>query len=301
MDRKPFENILPKDFECKNDPPRPDEGCPALSMFMGGIVNDSETGEWTCPYCYSVVQIDQDTEDELFDDDEEEGEAFEQENDFVAEGDKLIQQTDEERARIRRERWLELTVFKLGGINPKFAAFIDSNRYYLIDELRVRETSGEPAFSGTLILPKLIAIAVFRYGKPVPDTHLKTIGTTRNAIRPMITTLLETTDAEPMNQFEEKVFYVGGAAGVKRSILAVMVEQYDSAGRPPNKVRDETTRAAAWIYIQGKTSNIKGLTKTKLKKIPGVKKNALDRAIDSFEQFLANRNKPVEVVESIDD
>lgn len=301
MEQNPFESIVGKDFDCKNDPPRTDAECPALSMYMGGIELDSETGEWVCPYCYSVVQIEEDTDDDLFDDDDEEGETFENEVEFVAEGDKLIEQTDEERARIRRQRRLEEIIFKLGGVNNKLAAFIDNNMYYIIDELRVRESAGEPAFSGTLLTPKLVAIIKHRYPNPIPNSHIQLLGVSMNQIREMLDALEETDDSEPMNRFAEKIFYVGGAVGVDRNILSVMLEQHEKAGRPPNKVKDETTRAAAWIYIKAKASNIKGLTKTKLKSVPGVKKNALDRAIDSYEQFLANGNKPVEIVESIDD
>ena len=75
----------------KNDPPRPDSGCPALSNIMGGIeLSDSETGEWLCPLCYSVVHIEQDDGDQMFDDDEDDGEAFENDSTFTSEGDRLI-------------------------------------------------------------------------------------------------------------------------------------------------------------------------------------------------------------------
>ena len=301
MERKPFETILGTYFECKDDPPQPESGCPALSNFMGGIELDSETGEWVCPLCYSVVQVEQDDGDQMFDDDEDDGEAFENDGTFTAEGDRLVRFTEEEDKRIQRVRQVEQAVFKLGGINNRFAAYLEENTYYIVDEVRVRESANEPAFSGKLLLPKLIAVALHRSKLPLPEVHMRQAGINPAMVRPMVRALEAVAPSEDYNPFSNQVQYVGNGIGISTPILKVMIEQYEQLGSPPNRVADPATRAAAWIYLKSKDSGIKGVTKTKLKKVPGVKSNALDRAIDSYAQFLENRNKPVEVVSEIDD
>ena len=75
-----------------------------LVNITGGIELDSETGEWLCPLCYSVVHIEQDDGDQMFDDDEDDGEVFENDSTFTSEGDRLITFTKEERLRIA-ELW----------------------------------------------------------------------------------------------------------------------------------------------------------------------------------------------------
>lgn len=301
MERKPFENILGPHFDCKDDPPQADSGCPALSNIMGGIELDSETGEWLCPLCYSVVHIEQDDEDQMFDDDEDDGEAFENDSTFTAEGDRLITFTEEERLRITRVRQVESAIFKLSGINNKFAQYLEENTYYIVDEVRVREAANEPAFSGKLVLPKILAIAKHRSNLPLPDSEMRLIGVNPSLVRPMIKALQDVSQSENYDPFSNQLYYIGNAIGISNPILKVLIEQHEQVGRPPNRVPDPATRAAAWIYLKAKQTGIKGVTKTKLKSVPGVKKNALDRAIDSYDQFLENGNKPVEVVSEIDD
>ena len=97
------------------------------------------------------------------------------------------------------------------------------------------------------------------------------------------------------------MYYIGNAIGISTTVISIMFEQYEIAGSPPNMVPDTTTRAAAWIYLKAKQTRSREVTKAKLKSVPGVKKNALDRAIHSYDQFLENGNKPVEVVSEIDD
>lgn len=301
MERRPFETILGKYFECMDDPPQPDSGCPALSNYMGGIGLDNESGEWVCPLCFSVVQVEQDDGDQMFDDDEDDGEAFENDGTFTAEGDRLITYTEEEQKRVERVRQVEKAVFKLGGINNRFAAYLEENMYYIVDEVRVREAASEPAFSGKLLLPKIIAVALHRSKLPLPEAHMRQAGINPALVRPMLKALSDISPSEDYNPFSNQVQYIGNGIGISTPILKVMIEQYEQVGSPPNRVADIATRAAAWIYIKSKDSGIKGVTKSKLKKVPGVKSNALDRAIESYEQVLENRNKPVEVVSEIDD
>ena len=267
---------------------------------MGGISLNNETGEWVCPLCYSIVKQESGEDDDLFDDDEDEEEAFDNDEVFVAEGDKLIQQTSEEKALITRRATVENIVFKLAGINNKLASYMDKNIFYIVDQVRFRELSGDPAFSGKVVLPKILAVALHESKIPLSDKGIRTIGGNPNKVRAIMKSL-ETTVEDPGSTMSKKMLYVGKAVGMSEAIIEIMIEQYATAGQPPNRVSDEYTRAAAWLYLKSKQANIKGITKTKLKLVPGVKKNALDRAVESYKLFLENGNKPVEGVDTTDD
>ena len=58
-----------------------------------GPVFDDTTGEWSCPLCYALVGRDNEEGEELFDDDEEA--AFDNDEDYTAEGDRIQDQTEE--------------------------------------------------------------------------------------------------------------------------------------------------------------------------------------------------------------
>lgn len=268
---------------------------------MGGISFDDETGAWTCPLCFKIVKQETGDDDDLFDDDEDEEEAFDNDEDYTAEGDTHVQQTPEEKAQINRIATIENAVFKLSGINNKLARYMDKNIYFIVEQTRFREINQDPSFGGKNILPKVLAIAIFYSKILVPDEHIKMLGVNPTTIRYMIKSLKTSQEFAPESEFSDKMKYVGNAVGISSAVIEIMIEQYETVGSPPNQVGDEYTRAAAWIYIKAKQSGIKGITKIKLKNIPGVKKNALDRAVESFNKFLENRNKPVEVVDTIDD
>jgi hypothetical protein len=58
--------------------------------------------------------------------------------------------------------------------------------------------------------------------------------------------------------------------------------------------------AATTTGVKTKDLGLK-VTKNKLKAVGGVKKNAFDRAVESYEKTIANRNKGDEGVELLDD
>ena len=303
LEPNPFENIVGKYFECQDEPPHGDSQCPALSMYMGGLVLNDVSGMWTCPLCYMSVGSEPDETDQMFDDDEDEGDAFEEVTQFVAEGaDKLfVTFTDEQQAVVSRLTKIEEAIFKIGYINTKFAKYLETNQYYIVQEVRAKEISGEPLFQTKLLMPKILAVALHRYQGTVPDTHLKVLTNSPRSVRMIVKTLKTLEDNQDSNPLAEKIYYVGNSVGISNPILSVMFQQFERKGSPPNAVADQTTRAAAWIYLQARIANIKGITKTKLKSVPGVRSNALDRAVDSYQVFLANGNIQAEIVMETDD
>jgi len=292
----PFADIAGIDFECQGNPPRAIASCPATSFTMGGLQFDDESGEWTCPLCYAMVGRDAADEDTLFDDDEDEGDAFDNDEDFIAEGDRTVTFTDEERLRITRDNSIERMVSRLSPVVPKFAIYMERNRYALVDQLRMLEEQGEPNFAGRYVAPKLIALAIHESKTPLDDSQLKLAGVSPTRVRSLLDTLSTlSANSSSRSPMVEKLYYVGNGLGINDQLIEVMVEQLAEAGPLPNRERDETTKAAAWIYIQSKNAGLR-VTKKALKDIPGVRKNSLDRAIDSYNETLRNRNKAAESV-----
>lgn len=294
----PYANIIGK-VECGNDPPAQPEECPAQSDFMGGISPNNDTGEWLCPKCFAILHIDEEGEDEMFDDDDDEGDAFDNDEEYIAEAERVIvTMSDEERSRLRRYRALEELSATLSPINMKLAVFLERERYFIVDELRLRESSGEEGFRGnTNLKEKILAIAIHKSKTVMVDSELRRLGINPNLVRRSLRILEVLSPNEGVNSFDNKVKYVAKAVGISDTVASVMIEQFEEAGSPGNREGDETTRAAAWIKVMAKSSGVK-VTKKALLSVRGVKRNALDRAIESYEFFLLNRNK---AEESVDD
>lgn len=288
------------DFSCLKEPPLSPDKCPGSSFTQGGPRLDNEIGEWYCPTCGVVFDTDEAPEDEFFDDDEDE--AFDNDEEFVAEGDRLVRQTPEEKARVDRYNALNSLSADLGPINLKLSVYMEANATMIIDSLRELELGGEPAFVETRLLrPKVLAIALFmtkrrldaetyrilKVNQRIVDTMLRAL----NSLRP------SSDKADPMS---DNIRFVGNTINLSPGVITIVIEQYQEAGRPPNRETDWRTRAAAWIYLMTKDLGLK-VTKAKLKAVGGVKKNAFDRAVASYERNIANRNKDDEGVELLDD
>ena len=66
-----------------------------------------------------------DNEEDELDDDEEA--AFDNDEDYTAEGERIQDQTDEERIRVTRYRAIDAIIDTLGGINPSSQDTLASN------------------------------------------------------------------------------------------------------------------------------------------------------------------------------
>lgn len=304
MDTNQYESIVGRYFDCKNDPPLPSRSCPVKTKLPGysGPVLDDFTGEWTCPLCLAIVKVDNDEDSEMYDDDEDE--AFDNDEDFTAEGDRIQDQTDEMKIRVTRLRAIEELVVKVLPINERFARYLSLNQYSIVDTLRILEEAAETGFelgAGKPVAPKIIALTSHQSGLMLTPTQLRMIGLREASITQRLRVLksLQHNDSAA-NPFVQKIHFIGKSIGLSSVVLDILVEQYEEIAPIPNREPDESTKAAAWIYLKGKEANLKGITKKKLKNIPSVKTNALDRAIESYKVNLQNRIKPVEGVATID-
>jgi len=295
----PFEDIVGADFSCLKEPPLSPDKCPGSSFTQGGPRLDDEIGEWYCPTCGAVFDTDEAPEDEFFDDDEDE--AFDNDEEFVAEGDRLIRQTPEEKARVDRYNALNSLSADLGPINLRLSMYMEANATMIIDTLRELELGKEPAFGGRLLKPKVLAVSLFMTKRRLDAETYRIIKVNQRTVDIMLRalTLLRPSvgDSDPMS---ENIRFVGNTLNLPPGIITIVTEQYEEAGRPPNRETDWRTRAAAWIYLMTKDIGLQ-VTKAKLKAVGGVKKNAFDRAVESYEVSMANRNKDDEGVELLDD
>jgi len=287
------------DFTCLKEPPLSPDKCPGSSFTQGGPQLDNEIGEWYCPACGVVFDTDEAPEDEFFDDDEDE--AFDNDEEFVAEGDRLIRQTPEEKARVDRYNALNSLSADLGPINLRLSMYMEANATMIIDTLRELELGGEPAFEVRLLKPKVLAVSLFMTKRRLDAETYRIIKVNQRTVDTMLRALtLLRPSAGENDPMSENIRFVGNTLNLPTGIITIVTEQYEEAGRPPNRETDWRTRAAAWIYLMTKDLGLK-VTKAKLKAVGGVKKNAFDRAVESYESSMANRNKDDEGVELLDD
>ena len=287
------------DFTCLKEPPLSPDKCPGSSFTQGGPQLDNEIGECYCPACGVVFDTDEAPEDEFFDDDEDE--AFDNDEEFVAEGDRLIRQTPEEKARVDRYNALNSLSADLGPINLRLSMYMEANATMIIDTLRELELGGEPAFEVRLLKPKVLAVSLFMTKRRLDAETYRIIKVNQRTVDTMLRALtLLRPSAGENDPMSENIRFVGNTLNLPTGIITIVTEQYEEAGRPPNRETDWRTRAAAWIYLMTKDLGLK-VTKAKLKAVGGVKKNAFDRAVESYESSMANRNKDDEGVELLDD
>ena len=304
MASSPYESIVGRFFECRDDPPLPLNQCPSWTQLGTGPMFNPDTGEWSCPLCYALLSRDNEEEEEFFDDDEEA--AFDNDEDYTAEGERIQDQTDEERIRVTRYRTIDSIIDVLGGINPRFSRFLNEQQYNIVDQLRVLEDSQETLFearTGVPVKPKIIALTTFMSNIRLSPQELRLLGIKPAAVESRLRVLraLSSNDSE-QSPMVEKMYFVGKSIGLSKPIIDIMIEQYEEVGMLPNIEPDWTVRAAAWIFLAAKESSIKGVTKTKLvSNVLVVKKSSLDRAIESYKKNLQHRIKPVEGVLLSDD
>lgn len=304
MDTNQYASIVGKYFDCKNDPPLPSRSCPSITKLPGysGPILDDFTGEWSCPLCLMVLKVDSDEDSEMFDDDEDE--AFDNDEVYTTEGDRIQDQTDEQKIRVTRLRSIEELVVKILPINERFAKYLSMNQYAIIDTLRILEEAAEVGFeigTGKQVAPKIIALTTHQSGILLTPNQLRLLGLREASISQRLRVLksLQSNDSAA-NPFVQKIHFIGKSIGLSSVVLDIIVEQYEEVAPIPNREPDESTRAAAWIFIKAKEANLKGITKKKLKSVPSVKSNALDRAVESYKTNLQNRIKPVEGVATTD-
>lgn len=262
---------------------------------------DDDNGEWYCPKCSAVLDIEPEDVDGLFDDDDDDGEAFDNDELFVNEGERVIEQTPEERAIIARRNALAKLASALFIINPKLSIYLYDNEFAIIDRVRMLEHANQPAFSGKLLEPKILAVAMHQSRLRIDAADYRTIKTSRARTENCLKALrILSPDVGELDPMLDSIRFVGNSVDVPSGIITIVIEQFEEAGRPPNREQDILTIAAAWVYFRTAKLGL-GITKTKMKNIPGVKKNAFDRALESYRQILEKRNKADEGVELFDD
>jgi len=145
-------------FQCQDDPPRVD--CPNLVDGPQGYVKIEQTGVYQCITCFRKVGVESTTDDERADDDVIDDEnAAEIEYSYIAEGDKIQDQTKEEGFVIDRKDKITEIISKISSIDHEFARFMSENQDDIIDVLREMETAGAPNFETNLhLIPKILGV-----------------------------------------------------------------------------------------------------------------------------------------------
>ena len=296
MDMNPFKDIVGPDFPCQAEPPLPDSKCPCISGIDGGP-QLSARGSYYCPTCYSVVGFQNGEDDDLFDEEDAEEDAFAGGEVFVAEGNRPINRTPEEALIQSRLEAVQQISQGLHLLDVKMATFLVRNEYTIVDQLRRLELADEPAFRVRYLGPKLLAVATHMGNLPIDPKNLRAIGinpvTYASCLRAI--KIIMPTEAED-SPLIKAIRYVANAIDLSKEITDHIIEQYEE-NPLYNREPDNLVRAAAYIYIKTQQAGIK-ISQAKLKAVPGVKQNALPRAIAHYREQLRNGNNRAEAENS---
>lgn len=293
MDSNPFKHIVGSDFWCQAEPPKRDTECPCIGGKQGGP-QVTDAGLFYCPACFSTVGAEPGDDSELFDEEDDEEVAFADGVVFIAEGDRIQDRTGEEDLLVARLSKIEELASKLEIPDNATALFMIMNDYLIAQTLRNLELSEEPLFRvNTALSPKILAISSFLNNKPISINVLRAINVNPAPVQACLRSLnIIIPGSEKKAPIVEAIRYVCNALDIPSPIVDKIVEQYEE-NPLMNSETDITTRAAAFVYIKLRQANFP-TTKNSLKNITGVKKNALDRAIESYQSQMRKDNNRVD-------
>jgi len=275
-------DILGKDFECRDDPPQ--RGCPLMAGVSPHISLD--TGEAQCTLCYRVVGQETSDDEQVFDDDIiDEEEAASLDMKFVAEVDKIqVDQTDEEKAIIRRKNAISEIISLIIPIDMKYAEYMSDNQDAILTMLGELEDADIDGFQiGKNIRPKVLAVAS-HMKKSLPNSKaLKALEVKTNQILQRKSFLDKTYTSRIDNTISIEINNIGQTLDLPKPIISKAIDMYEK-DLPPNKEPKDRVKAAAWLY-----SYLKKKTDDKPKKadfyLPGISRNAFNRAVSSYEPY----------------
>jgi len=286
-----FQDILGLNFRCVDAPPRVGSACPNVGPKAIGPQKNDANGEWECVACGRHVGNDNEVSDELFDDDVvDEENAEEVDHVFVAEADQRPDNTPEQNKQIVRVRVLQELVSKMVGSDREFALYLSTNQEEIVNKLRELEKGEEVSFRGnTNIAPKVLAVASHMIGRLPNNKALTAAEVKTKSVYDKKQILDKIYDTSPGNEVSKRISSVGRTLGVPEAIIIKSIDDYERIS-PTNKEPKIQVLAAAWLYLQCQRSKFP-LTKQKINEsIPGVSRNALNQAIESYRVFMRNLN-----------
>lgn len=286
-----FQDILGLNFVCVDAPPRIGSLCPNIGTNAPGPKKNDVNGKWECVGCGRILQQDNAVSDDLFDDDVvDEENAEDIDNVFIAEADKGTDTTPEEDKQRDRKRVLQTLVSKMVGADRDFAIYMSNNQEEIVNKLRELETGEEVSFrENTPIAPKIIAVTSHLMGRLPNNKALNVAGIKTKNVYDKKQILDKIYDTSPGNEVSKQISSIGRTLEVPEPIIIKAIDDYEKMS-PTNKEPKIQVLAAAWLYLHCKKSKWK-LTKQKINEsIPGVSRNALNQAIESYRVFMRNLN-----------
>lgn len=275
-------DTLENNFECVDDPPQ--RGCPLMAGVEPHISND--TGEAQCPLCYRVVGQETSDDEQVFDDDIiDEEEAMSLDMKYVAEVDKIqTDQTDEQKATIRRKDAITAIISLIVPIDMKYAEYMSDNQDAILTMLGELEDAGIDDFqTGKNIRPKVLAIAS-HMKKGLPNSKaLRVLEVKTSDILRRKAFLDKTYTSKVDNIISMNISDIGQSLEIPTPIISKAIDMYEK-DLPPNKEPKDRVKAAAWLY-----SYLKQKTDMKPKKgdfyLPGISRISFNRAVSSYKPY----------------
>ena len=284
-----FQDILGLNFVCVDAPPRIGSLCPNIGPNAPGPQKNDANGEWECISCGRILKQDNASDEDVFDDDViDEENAEEVEHVFVAEGDRRPDTTPEEDLQIARTRVLQRLVGEIVAADRPFGLFLSKNQEEIVNRLRELEKGEEVSFRENLaIAPKIIAVASHLMGRLPNNKALGAAKIKTKSVYDRKNILDKIYDTSAGNEVSKMISSVGRTLEVPEAIIIKAIDDYEKIN-PTNKEPKIQVLAAAWLYLQCKKSKFRLTKQTINESIPGVSRNALNQAIESYKSFMRN-------------
>jgi hypothetical protein len=290
-----FQDMLGLNFQCQDAPPRIGSLCPNIGINAPGPDKNDLNGELTCIGCRRLIGQDNAVSDDLADDDViDEENAEDVAHVFVAEADKGPDRSPEEDKQVARKKVIQNLVSEMVGADRDFALYLSNNQEEIVNKLRELEKGEETSFrENTSIAPKIIAVASHMLGRLPNNKALKIVEIKTKNVYDRKRILDRIYDTSPENEVSKQISSIGSILEVPEPIIIKAIDDYEKIS-PTNKEPKIQVLAAAWLYLQCKKSKWR-LTKQKINEsIPGVSRNALNQAIESYRVFMRNLNGTME-------
>ncbi len=281
-DLERFQNTSQTNFECADDPPR--TICPIATGELEPRI-DSSTGERWCPTCYVSLGFPLDTSDSFYDDDDEDLND-DTEFAYVAEGDKVIDWTNEFKKINDRKNSLSELIPKIAPYDMDFAIYAanEQNLDTALSRLAKLEEAEEPSFlKVTRIPPKAIAVLSHMRGKGLPHQSMFKPLKISYKDTYKLYSILEVLDRPDIkSNVSREIDILSKLVDIPSSISLQARESYERI-RPISSVLSDKVKAASWLFLTAKASNAK-VFKKDFYALPEVSRSAFNKSLSTYQE-----------------
>ena len=278
-DTTKYASILGSNFTCRSDIPGDETICPMFNDI--GPQTETYTGIIDCPQCGIELGSEPSMGDELYDDDPDDDDYQAQQDGFVSEGARKVDNTPKENREVSLRRTIQKQIGPIGAHDTKIAIAIDRASNDILALLYKLEEAEVPEFMTRDNRGPLLAIALYIVNRDIPENVYKQLGLKSSRIIYLRNTIQTLDSPHKDNQLEATFTTIGRTADVPDKIIQLAYEAYLEEN-PYNSVDNENVLVSAWIYLFCKRIQYTTTKKAFYSNLSGVSRISFGRALKSY-------------------